>query len=139
MPKLLQSTAGWLIAWVTRRFNHLAKALSQPVRGQTLTGAVLDLSRSKTDLIAENALLRHQLVLTDGAAIDYDLLSIDIGSTSARRAPRRLLTLPGSPSCLWSRHRAAVASPVSLPAQPLVAGDDDRLGPAVHVQLRKDG
>lgn len=35
-------------------------------------------------------MLRHQLVLTDGAAIDYDLLSIDIGSTSARRA------LPGA-------------------------------------------
>ena len=28
-----------------------------------MTGAVLDLSRSKSDLIAENALLRHQLVL----------------------------------------------------------------------------
>ena len=63
MLSLIRSTAGRFIAWITQRVNLIVKAVCRPAKGQTLIGAVLDLSRSKTDLIAENALLRHQLVL----------------------------------------------------------------------------
>ncbi len=39
------------------------RSLLRPASASTLATAMLDLSRSKADLIAENALLRHQLIL----------------------------------------------------------------------------
>jgi putative transposase len=63
MPSLIRSIASRLVAWIAQRINPVVKAICRPARGQTLTSTVLDLSRSKPDLSAENALLRHQLVM----------------------------------------------------------------------------
>ena len=60
-------TISWAVRhianWVTQRLNRIVKAWLRPAANSTLVGASLDLSRSKAELIAENALLRHQLVL----------------------------------------------------------------------------
>jgi len=57
------SAVRYIANWVTQRLNRIVKAWLRPAANSTLVGASLDLSRSKAKLIAENALLRHQLVL----------------------------------------------------------------------------
>ena len=52
-----------IVAWVGELFNGIVKVLLRPASASVLVTAVLDMSRSKADLIAENALLRHQLAL----------------------------------------------------------------------------
>jgi hypothetical protein len=52
-----------IFAWAGLLLNWIVKALLRPAAPMTLIGSVTDLTRSKSDLIAENALLRHQLVL----------------------------------------------------------------------------
>ncbi len=45
--------------------HRIVRAVLRPALASTLATAVLDLSRSKADLIAENALLRHKLAVLD--------------------------------------------------------------------------
>jgi transposase InsO family protein len=57
------SLAHFVIAWISGLLNVIVKGLLRPASTSVLIGSVADLSRSKADLIAENALLRHQLAL----------------------------------------------------------------------------
>ena len=59
------SLAHFVIAWVSTLLNRIVKGLLRPSSTSILIGSVVDLSRSKTDLIAENALLRHQLAVAE--------------------------------------------------------------------------
>jgi hypothetical protein len=59
----LSATKIQAIAWVSGRLNRIVKGLLRPSFTSNLIESVIDLSRSKADLIAENALLRHQLTL----------------------------------------------------------------------------
>jgi hypothetical protein len=52
-----------LSGWVMPLLNRLVRRLLQPARDSALLASVTDLSRSKVDLIAENALLRQQLAI----------------------------------------------------------------------------
>jgi hypothetical protein len=52
-----------ILAWITPLFNRIVSQLLRPAAPTTLIGAFTELTRSKADLIAENALLRHQLAL----------------------------------------------------------------------------
>ena len=52
-----------VIAWLSELLNKLVKGLLRPSSSSILIGSLVDLSRSKADLISENALLRHQLAL----------------------------------------------------------------------------
>ena len=52
-----------LVARIGDLVQGFIKALLRPASTSILATAVLDLSRSKADLIAKNALLRHQLIL----------------------------------------------------------------------------
>src|SRR5262245_31081146 len=52
-----------ILAWITPLFNRIDKQLLRPGACSLLIGVDTDLTRSKADLIAENALLRHQLAL----------------------------------------------------------------------------
>jgi hypothetical protein len=58
MPHLdaVVSLSRFVIAWVSGLLNRIFKGLLRPSSASTLVGGVVDLSRSKTDLIAENAL-----------------------------------------------------------------------------------
>ncbi len=51
------------VAGIGDLVHRIVRALLRPASASILVTAVLDLSRSKADLIAENALLRHQLAL----------------------------------------------------------------------------
>jgi hypothetical protein len=62
MPKSNASALG-LLGWVSALLNGLVRCLLQPARPSIVFAAVLDLSRSKADLVAENALLRQQLAI----------------------------------------------------------------------------
>ena len=57
------SLSRFVIAWVTGLLNRIVKRLLRPSSTSVLIASAVDLSRSKVDLIAENALLRHQLAL----------------------------------------------------------------------------
>jgi hypothetical protein len=57
------SLSRFVIAWISGLLNRIVKGLLRPASTSILIGSVVDLSRSKTDLIAENALLRHQLAV----------------------------------------------------------------------------
>ena len=52
-----------VIAWLSELLNKIVKGLLRPSSSSILIGSLVDLSRSKADLISENALLRHQLAL----------------------------------------------------------------------------
>jgi hypothetical protein len=52
-----------ILTWSNHLFNRIVKGLLRPAAPTIVIGAVTDLARSKADLIAENALLRHQLAL----------------------------------------------------------------------------
>jgi putative transposase len=52
-----------VFTWASGRLDRLVKVLLRPASSSISIGAVADLSRSKADLIAENALLRHPLAL----------------------------------------------------------------------------
>ena len=52
-----------VIGWISQRLNRIVKVLLRPASTSILIGSVVDLSRSKADLIAENVLLRYQLAL----------------------------------------------------------------------------
>jgi hypothetical protein len=58
------SVARFVIASVTGLVNRIVKGLLRPSSESILVGSVVDLSRSKADLIAENALLRQQGCVT---------------------------------------------------------------------------
>ena len=63
---LLDSVASrsrFVIAWVSELLNRIVKGLLRPASTSILIASVDDQTRSKADLIAENALLRHQLKL----------------------------------------------------------------------------
>ena len=53
----------WVIAWMGELINRIGKDLLRPASTSILMRSVVDLSRSRADLIAENALLRYQLTL----------------------------------------------------------------------------
>jgi len=55
--------ARFVITWIIGLLNRIVKRLLRPSSASILIDSVVDLSRSKVDLIAENALLRHQLML----------------------------------------------------------------------------
>src|SRR5690348_5758951 len=52
-----------LISRFLARLNSIVSCLLQPTHRSVVVAAVVDLSRSKADLIAENALLRQQALL----------------------------------------------------------------------------
>ena len=62
MPYLdsVASRSRFVIAWVSELLNGIVKGLLRPSSTSILITSVVDLTRSKADLIAENALLRHQ-------------------------------------------------------------------------------
>ena len=43
--------------------NQLFRRIMEPARSNLVTGTVADLPRSRTELLAENALLRQQLIV----------------------------------------------------------------------------
>jgi putative transposase len=49
--------------WVISRIESHIKDRTKPATVELVTGLVLDLTRSKADLLAENALLRQQLTV----------------------------------------------------------------------------
>ena len=49
--------------WLAKHVNRVFKALLRPASAAPLVNTLLDLPRPKQDLIAENALLRHQRAL----------------------------------------------------------------------------
>ncbi len=51
------------ITHIGKLVHRIVRALLRPTPASMMTTAVFDLSRSKTDLISENALLRYQLIL----------------------------------------------------------------------------
>ena len=62
MPKpniAAHSLSGWIITLL----NEIVRRLLQPASMSVVLASVADLSRSKADLIAENALLRQQLAI----------------------------------------------------------------------------
>ncbi len=65
MPNLdaVASLTRVVIAWVSELLDRTVKGLLRPSSTSTLIRSVVDLSRSEADLVAENALLRHQLAL----------------------------------------------------------------------------
>ena len=65
MPYLdsVASRSRFVITWVSELLNGIIKGLLRPSSTSILIASVVDLTRSKPDLIAENALLRHQLTL----------------------------------------------------------------------------
>ena len=64
MPNLdTNSIACFVIVWFNKLLNRIVKGLLRPASRSILIGAVTDLTRTKADLIAETALLRHQLAL----------------------------------------------------------------------------
>lgn len=52
-----------LIAQLFSLLDHTFRQLTQPARATLLLGAAADLPRTRAQLIAENALLRHQLII----------------------------------------------------------------------------
>ena len=52
-----------LLTWLAKQVNRVFQALLRPASAAPLVNTLLDLSRPKPDLIAENALLGHQLAL----------------------------------------------------------------------------
>ncbi len=52
-----------VLAWANLLFNRIVRRLLRPAGPAMPRGALTDLALSKADLIAENALLRHQLAL----------------------------------------------------------------------------
>jgi putative transposase len=62
MTKRYDATLG-RSGWVIALLNGLIKRLLQPARGSVVLASVTDLSRSKANLITENALLRQQLAI----------------------------------------------------------------------------
>jgi hypothetical protein len=57
--------------------NSIVRWLLQPAHTSVVLTAVVDLSRSKADLIAENALLRQQLAILQRQAKRLQLTSAD--------------------------------------------------------------
>ncbi|MCZ7543248.1 MAG: hypothetical protein M5R40_06790 [Anaerolineae bacterium] len=58
--------ARWLKRQTQRMFQYAEariKGWTQPPSSQLITGAVADMAQSKTELIAENALLRQRLIV----------------------------------------------------------------------------
>jgi hypothetical protein len=51
----------FVIAWMSALLNRIVKGVLRPASSSIVVDAVVDLSRSKANLVAENALLRHQL------------------------------------------------------------------------------
>ena len=100
MPNLLQSAARRVVGWLTQQLNRIVKAICQLACGPTLAGAMLDLSRSKTDVIAENALLRHQPVLLKRSLKRFILLFL----AKITRSWRQVLLLV-QPATLLRWHR----------------------------------
>jgi carbonic anhydrase/acetyltransferase-like protein (isoleucine patch superfamily) len=49
--------------WVTSRIESHIKDKTKPATAVLVTGLVSDMTRSKADLLVENALLRQQLIV----------------------------------------------------------------------------
>jgi len=108
MLSLIRSTAGRLVAWMTQHVNGFVKAICRPAQEHTRTGAVLDLTRRKTDLVAENALLRHQLVLLKRSSkrptlIPADRLSLLLLAKVTRTWRQVLLLVQPATVLRWHR------------------------------------
>jgi hypothetical protein len=58
------SRSHFVITWASGLVNGIVKGLLRPLSASILIGAVVDVSHSKADLIAENALLRQQGCIT---------------------------------------------------------------------------
>jgi hypothetical protein len=80
MPHLdaVVSLSRFVIAWFSGLLNSIVKGLLRPAFTSILIGSVVDLSRSKADLIAENALLLcwtrfDKILLAKSAIRDEDI------------------------------------------------------------------
>ena len=105
-----QGICGSTRRWLAHQLNQRMKAICRPAQGQALTDAILDLSRSKTDLIAENALLRHQLGLLKQSSKRLITKTADRLSlllvTKVTRTWRRVLLLVQPATLLRRDHRS---------------------------------
>ncbi len=63
MVSLLTQYAQNLRARLSSAAHQLFRRLTKPAGPNLVTGTLADLSRSRTELLAENALLRHQLIV----------------------------------------------------------------------------
>ena len=50
---------GKILLWLQERIKHWTK----PATSVLIIGTIVDLTRSRTDLVVENALLRQQLIV----------------------------------------------------------------------------
>jgi hypothetical protein len=92
-----------IVAWISGLLNGTVKHLLRPSAPSILIGSVVDLSRSKTDLIAENALLRHQLALLNRQSKRLRL----------KPADRLSLLLPAKVTRTW-RQALLIVQPATL-------------------------
>jgi hypothetical protein len=63
------------ISGITALLNGIIKRQLQPACGSVLLTAILHLSRSKADLVAENALLRQQITTLQRRVQQLDTLA----------------------------------------------------------------
>ena len=64
---------GKILLWLQERIKHWTK----PATSVLIIGALLDLARSHTDLVVENALLRQQLIVLNRQVKPPQLTNLD--------------------------------------------------------------
>jgi hypothetical protein len=62
LSKITQFAAN-LLARLATGANQLFRHITEPARSKIVTGTLADLPRSRSELLAENALLRQQLIV----------------------------------------------------------------------------
>ena len=109
-----------ILAWATHLCNRIEKQLLRPAASTLLIGAATDLTRSKADLIAENALLRHQLALLKQLSTRPRLTPADrlrlllIAKTSTTWLQTLLIVQPAT---LWRCYTALQSNEI-YPSEP---------------------
>ena len=68
---LLKITMGKFLLWFQERLKHWTKPAALPLT----PGLLLDITRSRTDLIVENAMLRQQLIVCQ-RQLEMDMATI---------------------------------------------------------------
>jgi hypothetical protein len=107
MTKGIDAAHG-LSGWVMALLYGLVNRLLQPARGSVVLASLTDQSRSKVDLIAENALLRQQLAILKRQTkrprlTEADQLSLLFFSRIAKTWQQVLLTVQPATLLRWHR------------------------------------
>jgi putative transposase len=63
MLRLLTRCGKNLLSRLSSAANQLLRQMAEPARANLATGTLVDLPRSRVELLAENALLRQQLIV----------------------------------------------------------------------------